>query len=93
MTFILYERRQWAVQRYRLHLASLLIMFASRPTCVLVGKRELCVSFRLLVVLVVVKFLQTLTWKHVTLKTGEGKIDGRIEVTGIRRRRRKELPR
>ena len=40
----------------------------------LVGKRELRVSLRLLVVFVVVKVLQSLTWKHVTLKTGKSKI-------------------
>jgi hypothetical protein len=72
-------------------MAPLLIMFGSRPTRVLQGKRELSVSLRLPVVYVMVKFVQTHTWKDGTLKIGECKIDGRLEVTGIRGRRRKQL--
>jgi hypothetical protein len=56
-------------------MASLLIIFGCRPTFMVVAKRELRVSLRLLVVFVVVKFLRSLTWEHVILKIGEGKID------------------
>jgi hypothetical protein len=58
-------------------MAPLVIMFDSTPTCVILGKRELRITLRLLVVFLVVKFLRTVTWKHVTLKLGEGKIEGR----------------
>jgi hypothetical protein len=48
---------------------------------VILGKRESMIRLRLLVVYVVVKFLPTVTWKYVILKSVEGKIEGRIEVT------------
>jgi hypothetical protein len=72
-------------------MAPLLIVFGSRPACLLEGKRDLRVSLRLPVVYVVVTFLQTHTCEHGSLKTGEGKINGRVEVTGIRGRRHKQL--
>jgi hypothetical protein len=86
----MYGRRHWGVQRYRLDVASLLIIFGCRITFMVVGKSELRVSLRLLVVFVVVKCSRSLTWKRVTLKVGEGKIDWSVEVTGIQGRRRKQ---